>query len=1229
MKTKEKNMYKKCFAIMVALLLVVVYPSLAQQAYMYQAPTMTTENDLCDQGVGSVTVHLSTGMADVCDIKWSYGTGLLSNLGMYSEHPENDGQTTVSGLVAGTRGKVVVTVRDCDRVIYQGGFSIGNDDCDLDVSIIESPIVEGGGCNSTPAATYTASVTGGTPPYSSTWGAPVSANPYTFRTSVTVSGKLSIVVTDSEGKRGVATTDASLYIKKLECAQDPNEIIGPEGYLDSVRFVASSQKMLYTIGFENDPDFATAPASRVYVTYPVPDNQNISSFRLSDFGFGSFIFTVPSGVSSYSQRLDVSDSLGVWVDVTAGIDIVNNQFFWIFQSIDPSTGFEPDNAQMGFLPINDEFGRGEGYVSFFITPQGNVRTGDTVSVKASIIFDDNAPIETNVWKNTFDAVAPTSMLHCNINPADSLYCTFSFVATDDENGAGVSNVTLYMSENEGEYSSLGYFHPDSTYAMTLEQGKFYKLMSIATDNVGNIELFKSIPDTIIDYNTTPVDLILSNDNFMENDSVGTVIAQLYTVDDDVTQPFVYELVNGIGAVDNSLFAIVGDQLRLKSNVACINKYEFSVRIRTTDVTGLSYENSFDLYSTQENFHKYDTIVAQVCQGNYYSFGGTEYSIQGSYTDSLHTYRGCDSIVTLNLKVNPTYSIQDSYVVCDSLIWHGSTYTSNTDSAVYTLRTVNGCDSTIALNLTVNHSNTGIDTRIACDSINWHGSTYTMSSDSVTFFEQNVFGCDSVVTLNLTVNHSNTGIDVQNVCDAYTWIDGNTYTASNNEAQYTLANVSSCDSVVTLNLTIRYSTTETENKVACENFVWKGETYTQSGDYTFDTTNVVGCDSTVTLNLTINNSSFATETYTACDSITWHEVTYTENTNVPTFVTQNMYGCDSTVTLNLTVNHSSSATEMLTACDSLIWHDVTYTESTNDPMFTTQNMYGCDSTVTLNLTVNRSSSATEVLTACDSLVWHDVTYTENTDNPTFIAQNMFGCDSTVTLNLTVNHSSYATETLTACDSLTWHDITYSESTNEPTFTTQSIFGCDSTVTLNLVVNVSSTPTEYEYTGCDSIVWNRYVFYESSDTSIMYPNAVGCDSAITLHLTVNYTSQNLIIDTAVSSYMWNGTQYTHSGEYTYVSQTETGCDSIITLFLTIKNDDVQSELDQIVVYPNPTNGSITIGSNDVVGVEVYSTNGSKIETFVGTTQFDISHLTTGTYMIRIITTQGSTVRRVIKR
>jgi hypothetical protein len=63
------------------------------------------------------------------------------------------------------------------------------------------------------------------------------------------------------------------------------------------------------------------------------------------------------------------------------------------------------------------------------------------------------------------------------------------------------------------------------------------------------------------------------------------------------------------------------------------------------------------------------------------------------------------------------------------------------------------------------------------------------------------GCDSVVTLNLTIKNATTGVDVQSACVSYTWMNGVTYTASNNTAKDTLVNAAGCDSIVTLNLTL--------------------------------------------------------------------------------------------------------------------------------------------------------------------------------------------------------------------------------------------------------------------------------------------------------------------------------------------------------------------------------------------------------------------------------------------
>ena len=199
---------------------------------------------------------------------------------------------------------------------------------------------------------------------------------------------------------------------------------------------------------------------------------------------------------------------------------------------------------------------------------------------------------------------------------------------------------------------------------------------------------------------------------------------------------------------------------------------------------------------------------------------------------------------------------DNITACDSYSWiDGNTYTSSNNTATDTLTDVLGCDSVIKLNLTINN-NTGTDIQTSCDSsYTWiDGNTYTTSNSSATHTLTNMTGCDSVVTLNLTINSSNTGTDTQTACDSYTWIDGNNYTASNNTATHILTNVAGCDSVVTLNLTINNSNTGTDTQAACDSYSWiDGNTYTSSNNTATHTlTNAAGCDSVVTLDLTINN-----------------------------------------------------------------------------------------------------------------------------------------------------------------------------------------------------------------------------------------------------------------------------------------------------------------------------------------------------------------------------------------
>ena len=635
-----------------------------------------------------------------------------------------------------------------------------------------------------------------------------------------------------------------------------------------------------------------------------------------------------------------------------------------------------------------------------------------------------------------------------------------------------------------------------------------------------------------------------------------------------------------------------------------------------------------------NYSSMGDTTATACDG----FTWWNTNSTNSTNDATHTFTnavGCDSVVTLNLTVNYSNTGIETVTACDSYTWiDGNTYTASNSTAQQTLTNVVGCDSVVTLNLTVNYNNTGVDQQTACDSYTWiDGETYTANNSTAQQTLTNSVGCDSVVTLNLTVNYSGTGDTSAVACDGFIWWNTD-YTNSTDDATQVFTNVSGCDSTVTLHLTVNYSNTGVDQQTACDSFTWiDGNTYTASNSTAQQTLiNAVGCDSTVTLNLTVNYSSTGDTSAVACDSFTWWNTDYTNSTNEATQVLTNAAGCDSTVTLHLTVNHSSTGDTTVVACDSFTWWNTDYTNSTDDATQVFTNAAGCDSTVTLHLTVNYSNTGDISATACDSFTWWNTVYTSSTSDAMHVFTNAAGCDSTVTLHLTVNYSSTDVDEQTACDSYTWIDgNTYTASNSTAQQTLTNVVGCDSVVTLNLTVNYSSTSVD-EQTACDSYTWTDGNTYTASNSTAQQTltNIAGCDSVTTLYLTVNYSAETTVTDTAEGTYTWHGTTYTESGTYQWQGTTEAGCDSIVTLLLVINNVGIEmiGENGVVVsVHPNPTNGWITIDAEDIMSVEVFDQTGRKITSYEQTNRINLGGLPTGGYMLKIHMQRGTSIQRVI--
>ncbi len=96
-----------------------------------------------------------------------------------------------------------------------------------------------------------------------------------------------------------------------------------------------------------------------------------------------------------------------------------------------------------------------------------------------------------------------------------------------------------------------------------------------------------------------------------------------------------------------------------------------------------------------------TIDTTICSNESYTLGAQQLATPGFYTLSLQTISGCDSIINLNLSVNPAYSMVRDTSFCENetFTFQGQTI-AVTGTYPFYLQTQLGCDSTIIYNVIV-------------------------------------------------------------------------------------------------------------------------------------------------------------------------------------------------------------------------------------------------------------------------------------------------------------------------------------------------------------------------------------------------------------------------------------------------------------------------------------------------------------------------------------------------
>ncbi len=623
--------------------------------------------------------------------------------------------------------------------------------------------------------------------------------------------------------------------------------------------------------------------------------------------------------------------------------------------------------------------------------------------------------------------------------------------------------------------------------------------------------------------------------------------------------------------------------------------------------------------------------------------------------------GCSALSDpFTVTVFPTYAISETKEACNQYVWNNETFT---QSGTYTrtLQTVNGCDSVVTLNLTVNYPDTTVIDTTVCDLLTLYGQDYTTSGRYVV--QTSTEGCGSYADINVVVKRSSTATINMSLCEnelPYNF-NGTQVTAA---GPYTVVipNAAGCDSTITLNVTVNPQPTLTTltgasrcgagavtlvaegtngNAYAwyaesdalmpvCQTATYNVTDLSETHTYYVQLTNTTtGCASgrmpvVATVNPVPANPVVADQVRCGNGSVTF-TATIDDNATTCRWYLNNSANAQVQETgLQYTVNASAPVSTFYvesynanTTCKSSRQpvaatvraiptlpqfaaqsHCGPGTFSIEAPATGTYQWYAAaEGGEPLNITNNTTPELTASTQYYISYVveYNDITCASNGRAPlaltiypvyepqtirdticqgaaynnhgvqeTFAQAGDFtrslstvssnGCDSVVTLAIHVKETKSYQFADEGCDSYVWNNQTYTTSgVYEQTITSSN--GCDSVVTLTLTIHPSVTKT-IEATACDTYTWNAETYTTSGDYVQHFQTVNGCDSAVTLHLTIHNSVAQTVETAACNSYTWNNETYTQSGTYVQQFQTVNGCDSVVTLNLTVNHsNDVQ--------------------------------------------------------------------------
>lgn len=447
-----------------------------------------------------------------------------------------------------------------------------------------------------------------------------------------------------------ATANSNVTVSNFSAFKDSTNTALPSMFDDVTKVVIVSQNG--TGGFDFGTNSFDITDVKLKVTAPVITSQSASAVTSTTANLQA----TSSGNGTMYYVITTSPSVPTAAQVVAGLNSTGATAYQLGSSTITAstahtfnlTGLAPSTRYYYYLAATDASGN-----------KSAVSTGDFITTALpapTFSSDTTASFAENAVGTVYTAQATAS----------SGGGTVSYSIT-----GGADQAEFSINSTTGELA----FVSSPNYESPTDSGAdhIYNVTITATDSNGSAS--KAVAVTVTNVNETPTDISLSNGSIAESAALASTVGTFSTVDVDTGNTFTYSLVSGTGGDDNASFSILGNSLKTAAAFAYNTRNSYTIRVRSTDSGGLSYDKSFTISITEVNAAPTDITLT----GSHISENTAPGTTVGTFTtadsntgDTSFTYTlqagGVDNASfsitgnTLQLAVTPNYEVKSSYTV---------------------------------------------------------------------------------------------------------------------------------------------------------------------------------------------------------------------------------------------------------------------------------------------------------------------------------------------------------------------------------------------------------------------------------------------------------------------------------------------------------------------------------------------------------------------------------------